>query len=218
MKYLFIDASNMNDTIAQIGDEKDFINKIFKTNRDFAAKITTICDEMLSAKGYKISDIDTFVLGTGPGSLTGLRVAAAFMRAMAMIKNCKLLSINQFLWASNTLKQEGLTGNINLVMPTLIDKAFFVKVELESLKVEEPTLIERTEIPSDGIPTYGINIESSFVKKASLTDIALHDLIVNKQSELPKANGMPELLNILPMYVIPSQAERKFKFNGGDNK
>lgn len=218
MKYLFIDASNMNDTVAQIGNEKDFVNKVFKTNRDFAAKITSICDEMLKIKNYKISDIDTFVLGTGPGSLTGLRVAAAFMRAMSMLKHCKLLGVNQFIWASNTLKQEGINHNINLVMPTLIDKAFLVKANLESLKIEEPALIERTEIPHNDIPTYGINIEDDYVKKVLLTDVALHDLIVNKQIELPAANGMPEILNILPMYVIPSQAERKFKFNGGDNK
>lgn len=218
MRYLFIDASNMNDTFAQIGDDSNFVSRVFKTNRDFAAKITVICDEMLQLKSYKLSDIDTFVLGTGPGSLTGLRVAAAFMRAMAMLKNCDLIGIDQFVWASNTLKLNGITGKAKLVMPTLIDKAFLVNADLESLILDEPQLIERSELPTKGVSSYGINIESDFVKKVNLTDKALHDIVVNKRDKAVSAKGMPELLNILPKYVIPSQAERKFKFNGGDNK
>ena len=111
MKYLFLDASDAVETFAQIGSENDYVTKIFHTNRDFTAKITIICDEMLLQKNYKITDIDTFVLGTGPGSLTGLRVAAAFMRTMATLQKSTLFGINQFLWASNSIKQSGINGS-----------------------------------------------------------------------------------------------------------
>ena len=137
MKYLFIDASE-NLTHVQTGTEKDFSARTIDTNRDFAAKITEICDNMLKEAGWEKEDLTHMVVCTGPGSLTGLRVADGFLRALAMLLNIPLIGIDLFKWSMQTLSDKGYNGEARLVMPTLIDKAFEVKCHLSQNRHCEP--------------------------------------------------------------------------------
>lgn len=207
MKYLFLDASE-NSTFAQTGDDKGFRQKTFATDRNFAARITCICDEMLLDAGSTFKDLDILAVCTGPGSLTGLRVAGAFLRASAMLADKPLIGINLFEWSLKTLANHGKTGPVRLVMPTLIDKAFEVRAELPAISHSSPELIERAELGSKP-DTYGIRFKTTGVTELIPDPEALHRFITT--GNLQVARGLHEILNILPMYVIPSQAERKFK-------
>ncbi len=226
MKYLFIDASE-NLTHVQTGSEKDFNAKTIDTNRDFAAKITEICDNMLKEAGWEKEDLTHLVVCTGPGSLTGLRVADGFLRTLAMLLNIPLIGIDLFKWSAQTLSDKAFEGEARLVMPTLIDKAFEVKCQLsnnrhcESLKeawqssksglITEPILIEKKAIPSE-IKTFGIRYNHESAERLDPTPEALHKLIL--EEAMTSKSGIDEILKVLPLYIIPSQAERNFK--GGD--
>lgn len=211
MKYLFIDASE-NLTHIQTGTEKDFKAKTIDTNRDFAAKITEICDSMLAEAGWKQSDLTHLVVCTGPGSLTGLRVADGFLRTMAMLLDKPLIGIDLFTWSMQTVADTGFKGEARFVMPTLIDKAFEVKAKLPEREATEPVLIDKTAIPSS-VKTFGVRYgKNDAAEELKPTPEALHKLILEAA---PKAKtGMDEILKVLPLYIIPSQAERNFK--GGD--
>lgn len=210
MKYLFIDASE-NLTHVQTGTEKDFNAKTIDTNRDFAAKITEICDNMLKEAGWEKEDLTHLVVCTGPGSLTGLRVADGFLRTLAMVLNIPLIGIDLFKWSVQTLSDNSFEGEARLVMPTLIDKAFEVKCQLPQKSQAQPTLIEKKAIPSD-IKTFGIRYNHEFAERLDPTPEALHKLIIEEAKS--SKTGIDEILKVLPLYIIPSQAERNFK--GGD--
>ena len=217
MKYLFIDASE-NITHIQIGTENGFSAKSIDTNRDFAAKITEICDSMLEKAGFGKSDLTHLVVCTGPGSLTGLRVADGFLRTLAMLLNIPLIGIDLFKWSLQTLSDKGYDGEARFVMPTLIDKAFEVKCRInrkDSLDTKsymsDPVLIEKKAMTSE-IKTFGIRWSNDVAERLELTPEALHKLIV-EEAKTAKT-GLDEILKVLPLYIIPSQAERNFK--GGD--
>ena len=223
MKYLFIDASE-NITHVQTGTEKEFSAKNIDTNRDFAAKITEICDNMLKEAGWEKTDLTHLVVCTGPGSLTGLRVADGFLRTLSMVLNIPLIGIDLFKWSMQTLADKGYNGEARFVMPTLIDKAFEVKCNLSSntsLRAEgvaiqknfisDPILIEKKAIPSD-TKTFGIRWSNDAAERLDPTPEALHKLIL-EEAKTAKS-GIDEILKVLPLYIIPSQAERNFK--GGD--
>ncbi|MBP5467617.1 MAG: tRNA (adenosine(37)-N6)-threonylcarbamoyltransferase complex dimerization subunit type 1 TsaB [Candidatus Riflebacteria bacterium] len=210
MKYLFIDASE-NLTHVQTGTEKDFNAKTIDTNRDFAAKITEICDNMLKEAGWEKEDLTHLVVCTGPGSLTGLRVADGFLRTLAMVLNIPLIGIDLFKWSIQTLADNSFEGEARLVMPTLIDKAFEVKCQLPQKSQAQPTLIEKKAISSD-IKTFGIRYNHEFAERLDPTPEALHKLIIEEAKS--SKTGIDEILKVLPLYIIPSQAERNFK--GGD--
>ena len=239
MKYLFIDASE-NLTHVQTGTEKDFSAKTIDTNRDFAAKITEICDNMLKEAGWEKEELTHLVVCTGPGSLTGLRVADGFLRALAMLLNIPLIGIDLFKWSMQTLSDSGFESEARLVMPTLIDKAFEVKCSIKTMLpherrgschvvtegadckaaegmaiqkrfVSDPILIEKKAIPSD-TKTFGIRWNNESAERLDPTPEALHELILEEAKNAK--SGIDEILKVLPLYIIPSQAERNFK--GGD--
>ncbi len=207
MKYLFIDASE-NSTFAQTGNAAGFRSQVFATDRNFAARITNICDEMLQNADMTFADLDLLAVCTGPGSLTGLRVAAAFLRTAAMLANKPLVGISIFDWSLQTLIEKKISGRVRLVMPTLIDKAFSINADLPDLNHSQPELIERTTAGAQP-DTYGIRFSYPGITSLQPEPAALHKLI-NLGCHSP-ARSLPEILNVLPLYVIPSQAERKFK-------
>ena len=210
MKYLFIDASE-SITHIQTGTENNFSAKDIDTNRDFAAKITEICDNMLKEAGWEQKDLTHLVVCTGPGSLTGLRVADGFLRTLAMLLDIPLIGIDLFKWSTQTLSDRNFEGEARLVMPTLIDKAFEVKCHLPPKQQSQPTLIEKKAIPSD-TKTFGIRYNHESVERLEPSPEALHKLIL-EEAKVAKT-GIDEILKVLPLYIIPSQAERNFK--GGD--
>lgn len=207
MKYLFLDASE-NYTIAQTGNQGNYLTKTFATDRNLAARITLICDEVLAEAGFTHNQADILAVCTGPGSLTGLRVAGAFMRTLALLLEKPLIGIDLFAWSLQTLADRGITGQIRLVMPTLSDKAFEVSANLSDLQHSQPVLIERTAMNSS-IKTFGIRFQAEGVEELQPTPDSLHKMLIATKNSA--ATGLNEILSVLPLYIIPSQAERKFK-------
>jgi len=207
MKYLFIDASE-NSTTAQTGAGSAFKQRTFDTNRNLAAVITDICDQMLADAGLSRQQLELLAVGTGPGSLTGLRVAAGFLRTMAMLLDRPIIGVDVFTWSLQTLRNAQVTGPVKIVQPTLIDKAFSVDACLPDIIFDGPQLIDRKAIiPAD--TTYALRGQISGLNAIKPTGEALHELINSSRPASPF--GFSDILAVLPMYVIPSQAERKFE-------
>ncbi|MEW6711885.1 MAG: hypothetical protein AB1403_18835, partial [Candidatus Riflebacteria bacterium] len=206
MKYLFIDASE-STTCVQAGDSSKYFNQTFNTSRNLAACLTSICDEMLDKAGLKLEEIDVFAVGTGPGSLTGLRVANSFLRTLAFLGQKALVGIDLFTWSVATLKAQGQTGLVRLVTPTLIDKAFSVDADLSwdiGQFTPDPKLVDN-RAASPEKPNFGIRWQAEGIAKLEPTPEVLHELIKQQQP----CREFSEMLQILPLYIIPSQAERK---------
>lgn len=206
MRYLFIDASH-TDTYAQIGDNERWQSKFFDTDRNLGALITDVFDAMLQMENISKNDIDIFVCSTGPGSLTGLRVAAAFMRTCGYVTGKPVIGIDLFTWAHKTLLNQQVNGDIRLVVPTLIDKAFEVKTDMSPDFVPAPKLIERKF--ADDCPIYGIRYATEGVTRLEPDGEALHQLIISRSASA--GTEFKDILAMLPMYIIKSQAERKLE-------
>lgn len=209
MNYLFIDGSE-NTTFAQAGKSNVFFNDTFDTRRNLGAKITEICDSMLQRTELTRDAIDIFAVCTGPGSLTGLRVANSFMRTLAYLNQKPFLGIDLFSWSAATLAAKGIGGRVCLIIPTLIDKAFVQIVDLDQNLLEfnpDPHLLEN-RVAHTEIPTYGIRWQAEHIERIEPTAEVLHKLILQKQNA---TCDFSQLLKVLPMYVIPSQAERKLE-------
>ncbi len=206
MRYLLLDASE-NATTSQYGDDTGFFSRRFDTDRNLGACISKICDEMLAQAGSSFADLDRLAICTGPGSLTGLRIAAAFFRTLALIGDKPVCGIDIFSWSLKTLQMQGNRGKVSLVLPTLIDKAFVVEADIEKQTSKAPQLQARNEV--SGSLTYSIRCELPDCSSLEPSPAALHELIKSQ----PAASSFSDILGVLPMYVIPSQAERKFEEN-----
>ncbi len=209
MNYLFIDGSE-NATYAQAGNSNNYFQQTFDTNRNLAAKITDICDEILAQASLTSDQVDIFAVCNGPGSLTGLRVANSFLRTLAFLNDKPLAGIDLFSWSAATLKADGHKNPVWLMAPTLIDKAFVLEVDLaQNLDGfnAKPELCDK-RLPHPELPSYGMRWQSEGITRVEPDAEVLHQLII-RQNEA-KAD-FSQLLQVLPMYVIPSQAERKLE-------
>lgn len=204
MRYLFMDASE-NATGSQYGDEHGFNSQSFDTDRNLGARISEICDDMLKQANCAFADIDLLAVCTGPGSLTGLRIAAGFFRTLALASNKPITGIDIFSWSLKHLQMQGVTGKIKMILPTLIDKAFSVEADITGLDCQPACLCERNEV--GGPDTWSIRCDLPGCTRVEPSPEALHSLLINR----PGSNRFEDILGVLPMYVIPSQAERKFE-------
>ena len=204
MRYLFLDASE-NATTSQYGDDTSFFSRRFDTDRNLGACISKVCDEMLTQAGSSLDDLDRLAICTGPGSLTGLRIAAAFFRTLALIGDKPVCGIDIFRWSLKTLQMQGESGKISLVLPTLIDKAFVVEADIDRQTCQSPQLQARNTI--SGAQFFAIRCDLPGMRRIDPSPEALHELI-QKQ---PAAEEFEDILGVLPLYVIPSQAERKLE-------
>lgn len=93
MKELIIDASTNLLYIGLINEkETDDITRIGKN--DNAAYIVVMIKDLLERNNLKIDDIEIIIVGVGPGSYTGARVAVTVAKMLAYTKNIKLKTIS----------------------------------------------------------------------------------------------------------------------------
>ena len=83
LRLLAIETSSSTATIAlAIGDA--VVERPIETPREQAGRALGIIAELLGGAGIGLADLDALVFGQGPGSFTGLRVAAAIAQGLSL--------------------------------------------------------------------------------------------------------------------------------------
>lgn len=106
MKELIIDTSSNLLYVGLIDDsKKDFITRVGKN--DNAAYLVDHIDQLLKKNNLTINDIETIIVGVGPGSYTGARVGVVVAKTLAYSKGIELKQIS-----SLNLLSSGYSGNV----------------------------------------------------------------------------------------------------------
>ncbi|MBS3909471.1 MAG: tRNA (adenosine(37)-N6)-threonylcarbamoyltransferase complex dimerization subunit type 1 TsaB [Actinobacteria bacterium] len=61
--------------------------------RGHMAKLIPFIDELLTAKGFKVDDVTHMVVGSGPGSYTGLRIGMVIARTFAQLLEVPIIGV-----------------------------------------------------------------------------------------------------------------------------
>jgi tRNA threonylcarbamoyladenosine biosynthesis protein TsaB len=93
LKLLAIETSSSTGSIA-LGIGADVIEQSIATPREQTPRILAIIDELLAEAGLKLKDLDALVFGRGPGSFTGLRVAAAVVQGLSFAAGPPIVSVS----------------------------------------------------------------------------------------------------------------------------
>lgn len=227
MRYIYVDASTQN-LLCIYGNDKYYKEYSLQTNMDLVAHLPYVF-ELLTDYHKKESNNSVFgelegdllCLCTGPGSLTGLRVALSFFRTIAFIKKIPVVGIDLYSLGEYKLQKIGFNNNVNILIPAFLDHYFCLSVNLSHFNKAsakpKPKLIHSSEISSE-IENYGINFNSNSMQK-EIIDLKIDNALIHEYILKNFANinyNFDMLLNILPTYIIPSQAEIKWK-NKYDN-
>lgn len=93
MKLLALDTASARCSVALlVGDS--LVSRAVETARDHASLILPMIEELLAEAGIALRELDGIAFGRGPGSFTGVRVAAAVTQGLAAGADLPVLGIS----------------------------------------------------------------------------------------------------------------------------
>lgn len=93
MKFLAVDTASARCSVALL-DGNGLVARAIDTARDHATLILPMIDEVLAESGTRLRALDGIAFGRGPGSFTGVRVAAAVTQGLALGAGLPVLGIS----------------------------------------------------------------------------------------------------------------------------
>lgn len=105
MRKLIIDSST-NLLYVGLIDNNHKDNETRLGNNDNAAYLVDKIDILLKRNNLTINNIDEIIVGVGPGSYTGIRVAVTVAKMLAYTKNINLKTISSLLLLSSGYEYE----------------------------------------------------------------------------------------------------------------
>lgn len=103
-KLLAIETSGAIGSVALAAGDT-ILERTIATPREQTARVLEIVDALLAEAGLRLDGLDALVFGRGPGSFTGLRVAAAVVQGLGLASGRPILRVSSLA----ALAQRGLT-------------------------------------------------------------------------------------------------------------
>lgn len=88
---LAVDTSQIQAAVALVRDGKLVDSVTGNVAVSHSEALMPLIDELLKRAGLKVSDIDAFGVGVGPGSFTGIRIGCATVKGLAQVLNKPVL-------------------------------------------------------------------------------------------------------------------------------
>lgn len=82
MTWLALDTASVRLSVAAGTSDADAVERHVDGPRQHARALLPLVDEVLSARGETLSDVEALIVADGPGSFTGLRVGAAVAKGL----------------------------------------------------------------------------------------------------------------------------------------
>ncbi len=94
MKILGIDTSSPSGSVALMDNVNVVSESLLGNSPAYSDKLLTEVDSVLNRSKIKLNEIDGFVITTGPGSFTGLRVGMSLLKGFILATEKPFASVN----------------------------------------------------------------------------------------------------------------------------
>ena len=191
MYTLLLDSATKVLYVALVKDENVIYEKYLEGKNDHAKAIVCLVDEALKSASIETFNLDRIVVGVGPGSYTGVRMAVSVAKMMSVFANVKLYSISTL-----ELMASGYNGKVLATIDARRGNAFAAIVDIDNeVYALEEGLYECTKL-DEKVVDYKVN-ESNYKVNAIYC--------INNS----KLVDEPHLL--VPNYLRDTEAERNLK-------
>jgi tRNA threonylcarbamoyladenosine biosynthesis protein TsaB len=92
---LGLDTSTQIASLGIVAQGK-IVGSISRAASSHGAALPAAVDELLSAAGFKLGDLDAIAVGIGPGSFTGLRIGISYAKGLVMASGCAIVGVPGF--------------------------------------------------------------------------------------------------------------------------
>lgn len=192
MKILFFDVSTHVMYIGYAKDNEIVDYSIRLSKRDHAKHIVDRIHHVLERNQITLKDIDQIIVGRGPGSYTGIRIAGTVAKTLAYATNIPLYEVSSLIFMTS-----GYQGLVCAMLDARRDNVFSVIYEDGNI-IEEDAL--RSLIDFKQKKTY---------KEANSVFIDEDTYSINMQVILKHAKRVDDIHAYEPFYARITEAEQR---------
>ena len=192
MKILFFDVSSAVMYIGYAKDDNlvDFSIRI--APRDHAKYLVDRIDQLLKRNKIRLEDIDEIIIGIGPGSYTGLRIATMVGKMLAFAKNIPLKTVSSLFFMTS-----GYEGKVAAMIDARRGYVFSAIYE------NGKTILE------DGYRLFTEMSANPLYQKAQTVFIDERNYEVNPKRIREQAVLVTQIHDLVPNYLRKTEAESK---------
>lgn len=210
-----------------VGDEEKIITEVTTwLPKGHMARLLPTIDDLLKSAGLAIQDVGVVVIGSGPGSYTGLRIGMVIARTLAQLLEVPILGIPSLdAIAQRNMKESAIICPVVDAKRGEVYAAFYRSAgetikrftDLKAIKPDELAELlklegyERVIFAGDGLKLYSDVLVQVLGDKAELAQEdnwwPLAADLINLARPRIKSGDFDELYQLAPIYVRLSQAE-----------
>ena len=191
MYTLLLDSATKVLYVALVKGENVIYEKYLEGKNDHAKAIVCLVDEALKTANIEAFNLDKIVVGVGPGSYTGVRMAVSVAKMMSVFGNVKLYTVSTL-----ELMASGYNGKVLATIDARRGNAFAAIVDVDNaLYILQEGLYEIAKLEEELVDF-----------KVNETDYKVNPIYcINNSKEVLE----PHLL--VPNYLRDTEAERNLK-------
>jgi tRNA threonylcarbamoyladenosine biosynthesis protein TsaB len=215
-------SSNVGSVALRIGDDVRACE--MASPREQTAQLLRLVDETLAAAGIGLPDLDGISFGRGPGSFTGLRVAAAVAQGLALASGVPLLPVSSLQCLAQTAFRTARAARVLVCVDARMGEVYWAEfapaagvlraVGTERLGFPVDLVVPREQpwaAVGDGFASYGDALSAALAGAAlRLPDLKAGAEDLFPQAELDLAAGRSVTpADALPVYLREHTAWRR---------
>ncbi|MGQ9604118.1 MAG: tRNA (adenosine(37)-N6)-threonylcarbamoyltransferase complex dimerization subunit type 1 TsaB [bacterium] len=228
MLVLGIETSSAIGGFAIVDGEKLLVEIVAEMSASHVEKSISLISHLLNREGLEIDDLEGIAVSLGPGSFTGLRVGLSLAKGFCFGRKTPLVGVPTLDCIANLLRP--WEGKILVVRDARCGEVFSCFYRGEGQRIQRLTEylsltpqsvidmansmeIERLIVTGDGLKLYRSQFECLLARGAVIAPQSLWlprpgTLASMGASDLA-AGEISDIDSIEPLYVRPSEAERK---------
>jgi tRNA threonylcarbamoyladenosine biosynthesis protein TsaB len=131
MKILAIEMSGAGGSVAlALGDV--FTERDVTETRDQTARVLPLIDELLVAADLGVGDLDAIAFGQGPGSFTGLRVAAAVAQGLALASGVPIVPVSSMAGLQQQVWRRHAVDSALICIDARMDEVYWAHYRIDA--------------------------------------------------------------------------------------
>lgn len=212
MKLLCLDTATRVETVALVDDGALVAEHAIRRQKGHGPAVLDDLDGLLRAAGWRLADVDRFVCGQGPGSFTGLRIALATLKGLALaldrpihaVRTTAMVAANRpgprTYAVLDARRGQVYVDGPGIAAPQVLDPAAVGQV----IPVADPVLV------GDGAVMFREALMAALPAAEIPRGAAAHQPRAAHLAELVDLSAPAALATLEPVYVRPSDAELNY--------
>jgi tRNA threonylcarbamoyladenosine biosynthesis protein TsaB len=187
----------------QLADSETFVDNHKVLPREHTQNILPMVDDVLQQGAVSLDTLDGFVVGAGPGSFTGLRIAFGVIQGLAFAVSKPVAMVSTLAAMAQQMASCGETGTVLVVLDARMSEVYWAKYQItenaELIEIESAQVSKFSDISLDGL---------SAIAGSGLVYLD-YELSIKQFPELmPTARSMLELVSNNPSLVSWTEADK----------